>query len=56
MTPTLCPACRGPVEREVVGRSTIDAEGVPCVYCPACDLVTIIRPSAYEPTERRDLA
>lgn len=56
MTPTVCPNCRGPVERETIGRSRIGSEGVPAVYCPACDLVTICRPSAYEPAERRDLA
>jgi len=53
---SLCPHCRGPVEREVVGRSRIDSEGVPCIYCAACDLVTLIRPQAYDVTERRDLA
>lgn len=56
MTPTICPACRGPVERETVSRGRQGQAPVPCVYCPTCDLVTLIRPTAYEPADRRDLA
>jgi hypothetical protein len=51
----LCPNCRGPVEPERLSKRRNDP-GVPCLFCPACDLVVLVRLTAYEPAERRDLA
>jgi hypothetical protein len=55
MMVALCPHCRGPVEPERLSRR-LDDPGIPVLFCPACDLVVIVRPTAYEPAERRDLA